>query len=265
MRSSHATPKPLLWDGTLILGHSCYLYHGTINRPTRMNLPFVQYVAFHDVDPLLMDETAKGPFLIVPPGAPSGPTFAPITVTVLVIDSATTIARNLVKISQEDFHKNFQLEHFWAGARTSLERESLQPMFETFAHHFNWTDPIDSFGKRTSRDRRIAAFLDVLNANIHVNSVQEAAAYANLSVRRFCDVFKNDVGINCSEYLAMQKAIPLYRQVGLEKRSLSRASAHIGLIDYSHLVKSINRFIEADPRDFYGVTVKGAIDPFQSG
>jgi methylphosphotriester-DNA--protein-cysteine methyltransferase len=249
-----------LWDGVCLVGHSAWLFSGVLQRVVTMRAPVSQVIISkanmaQPISPSTLPPDAAAVF-VVPPGVPAGPPVAPIDVFVLALDPATLLAQRLCAVAA-----NVPLEYVdhttvRAAADEAINQSRLDPLVEAFARAFCWRESPAQLLARASAHQRLERMMRELDTGGVVDSVQHAAEISCLSFRRFCDVFRTEVGLPCSDYLALQRLFKMLWLMADKNISITHAAASVGFFDLSHLNRSLKRFIDISATDLYGMRAK---------
>lgn len=240
--------RQALWDGNALICGSGWLFRGTITRAVQVCAPATQVVIARM--PLLPGMVSPA---VVQAGAPAGPPFAPLEVTVLVLDAATLAARHLRALPLDGLVQHMSAAAFDTLALQCLVQRSFAPLLHGLAQTLHWPQTPAQLIQRTSTHPRMGKLMQLLDRGEQVRSVAHAAKLCNLSLRWFNEAFKHDIGLNCVDYLAFQKMLLLLNQLSTPGTTVTQAANDVGFADLSHATRSLRRFLDARASDLYGL------------
>jgi AraC-like DNA-binding protein len=256
--------KTAFWDGRCIVGKSAWLFSGTLLKTLQMQAPACQLVALRNPAPLQMADMTVPPAAFIPVKQLCGPGATPVEVNVLVLDPATHLASWLHSVSIQDLIVRIDFALINQATELAIVQRNFEPMVQALVHCLREVAaPFDAsvpWLARGSQHPRVNRFMQALNEGLQINTVNEAAALANLSVRRFCEVFRSEFGLPCSEYLMLQKFLKMLTTLSNDNVSVTHAAHEAGFVDLSHFNRSCKRFMNVKSMDLYGMRVARSVD-----
>jgi transcriptional regulator GlxA family with amidase domain len=243
------------WEGDCLVGSTSWAFYGAIKRPIQMVIPATQIVILREPSASIYNFTATERLKLIQPMENAGPEVAPVFVALFVIDPATLMSRKLRALTSADFAMQFSAGVLDRCVENALKTRDISSVVSTLARGLGWTEPYTSLIARRSSHPRISRIMELMDQGQTFQTVSSAARSANLSLRRFGIVFKEEFDMAFSDYLAWQRHQRLIRLLVDPETNVTTAAKTVGFHDLAHYTNALKRFIRATASDFYGMKV----------
>lgn len=255
MTSSIRKKRLTVWEGECLKSSTAWAFYGAITKPIQMVIPATQVIVLREPSASINNFSAAERLRLIQPMEKDGPKVAPIFIAVIVIDPATVIARKLRTTTSIDLSALFTPEVLDRCVEHAMKTFDMSLIISTLALGLGWRESYISLMARKSNHPRLNRVLELMNQGQSFLTVNSAAQVANLSLRRFGIVFKEEFGMTFSDYLALQRQHRLLDFLMDPDANVTTAAKAAGFHDLAHYVNRLKRFLRVTASDFYGMKV----------